>query len=341
MARGEVILRQWNLLKALQTRGEGIPLKNLASQFDVSERTIQRDFEILQELGFPIAHEEDDYGKRFWRMPHDFFRTGPFVLSLTEAVSLLLAERVLTPLAGTYLAEGLLTVLEKIRSQVPQRALDYFSELDETIHVRRMGAADYSEHADTIRTLVDAARAEKTVEVSYRAIWRGAEYTTAFDPYGLIYYDGDLFTIGRSHRADDVRMLKVTRILEAQGTDRGFTRPVDFRLEDEFRTSFGILRSGSEPVEVTVRFTGATAALVAERVWHESQQLTWLPAEETLFEQPSDELDTLMARYRLSGVAEFKRWIKGFGEQAEVLNPAWLRAELYAELRDAAERHAP
>lgn len=176
----------------------------------------------------------------------------------------------------------------------------------------------------------------ETVEVRYRAIWRRAEYTTAFDPYGLIYYDGDLFTIGRSHRADDVRMLKVTRVLDTQKTDRGFERPADFNLENEFRSSFGILRSGDEPVQITVRFTGASAALVAERVWHESQQLAWLPAEETLFEQPSDQPDTLVARYRLSGVAEFKRWIKGFGDQAEVLKPAWLRVELYAELRDAA-----
>ena len=76
MARGEQILRHWNLLKTLQTRGEGMPLRQLAEEFEVSERTIQRDFEMLQELGFPIAHQEDEYGKRYWRMPHDFFRTS-------------------------------------------------------------------------------------------------------------------------------------------------------------------------------------------------------------------------------------------------------------------------
>ena len=77
MARGELILRQWNLLKTLQTRGEGVPLRQLAEELGVSERTIQRDFEILEEVGFPIEHQEDEYGKRFWRMPADFFRTGP------------------------------------------------------------------------------------------------------------------------------------------------------------------------------------------------------------------------------------------------------------------------
>ncbi len=101
MARGEQILRQWNLLKTLQTRGEGIPLRRLADEFGVSERTIQRDFDVLEELGFPVEHDEDEYGKRFWRMPHDFFKTGPLVLGLTKAVSLHLAVSLFTPLAGT------------------------------------------------------------------------------------------------------------------------------------------------------------------------------------------------------------------------------------------------
>jgi predicted DNA-binding transcriptional regulator YafY len=56
MARGELILRQWNLLKMLQTRGEGMPLRDIAEAFEVSERTVQRDFEVLQELGFPIEY---------------------------------------------------------------------------------------------------------------------------------------------------------------------------------------------------------------------------------------------------------------------------------------------
>jgi len=55
MPQGEQIQRQWNLLRALQTRGEGIPLAQLAQDFEVSPRTIQRDLELLQELGFPSS----------------------------------------------------------------------------------------------------------------------------------------------------------------------------------------------------------------------------------------------------------------------------------------------
>ena len=262
VSRGNQILRQWNLLRMLQTRGEGVPFDQLATEADVSERTIQRDFEILQELGFPIDHDDDEYGKRFWRMPHDFFRTGPFVLSLTEAISLHLAERLLTPFAGTFLADGLQTVLDKVRSLVPQKAMDYFAPLDETIYVRRTGVTDYSSFADTIRTVVDGARDSRTVEARYRAIWRGDEYTTRFDPYGMVFYDGDLFAVGRSHRADAIRIFKVTRILSAEATTDSFERPANFSLEDQFRSSFGIFQASGTPVDISVKFSGGADSAV-------------------------------------------------------------------------------
>lgn len=339
MSRGNQILRQWNLLQMLQTRGEGLALSRLAADADVSERTIQRDFEILQELGFPIEHDEDEYGKRFWRMPHDFFRSGPLVLSLTEAISLHLAERLLTPLSGTYFAEGLQTLLEKIRSLVPQQALDYFAALDETIYVRRAGMTDYAPFADKIRTVVDGARDETTMVVQYRAIWRGEEYTTLFDPYGMVFYDADLFVVGHSHRAGAIRIFKMTRILSVEATTESFERPSNFSLEEQFRSSFGIFQATGTPVDIAVKFTGGVAALVEERVWHESQQLSWQPAEETLFEQLPNEPETLVATFRLSGVLEFKRWIKSFGDQAEVVSPAWLREQIRDELFAAAKRH--
>lgn len=339
MARGEQILRQWSILKTLQTRGEGIPLRQLAEEFEVSERTIQRDFEVLEELGFPIEHEEDEYGKRFWRMPHDFFKTGPLVLGLTEAVSLHLAESFFTPLAGTHFADGLQTILDKVHSLIPAKALEYFRQLDETLYVRRSGITDYSGHAETIRVLSDAVGSKRVVEVTYRAIWRGAEYTTLFDPYGLVYYEGDLFLVGRSHRADAVRIFKVTRITSAALTDQAFERPADFSLEEHFRTSFGIFHASGEPVDIVVRFRGPVAALVEERVWHESQRLEWLPGEETLFEPQPDEPEALLASFRLANLVEFKRWLKGYGDMAEVVKPDWLRQELRTELLAAAGQY--
>lgn len=341
MARGELIQRQWNLLKTLQTRGEGMPLRELAHQFGVTERTVQRDFEALQELGFPIEYDQDDSGKRYWRMPHDFFSTGPLVIGLTEAISLHLAERLITPLSGTLFSEGLHSLLNKIRSLVPDKALAYFAELDDTVYVRRLGHTDYAERADVIRTLADAARSERQVEITYQSFWRGEQYTTRCDPYGLVYYDGDLFFVGRSHRAHDVRVFKFTRIENAAPTTDSFQRPADFSLEAHFRDSFGITRTDAEAVLIQVRFTGPAAALVHERVWHDSQQLSWLPTEGTLFDSSPTDPHVLLGTFTLNAVAEFKKWILGFGRHAEVLGPEWLRCEMIEELRTATAHYHP
>jgi predicted DNA-binding transcriptional regulator YafY len=335
MARGEQILRHWNLLRTLQTRGQGLTLKDLADEHDVSQRTIQRDFEILQEMGFPIDFQEDEYGKRFWRLPHDFFKAGPLILSLTEALSLHLAEHLFAPLAGTLFADGLLTIRDKIRSQIPAPALEYFRGLDELVHVRRTGVTDYSTHAGTIRVLTEAAQRLRIVELTYESLWRQDRYTTAVAPYGLVFFDGDLFLLGRSDKAQAIRIFKVTRITDARLTEQHFERPAEFRLDEHFRNTFGIVRSGGAPMEIVVRFTGPAAALVEERLWHESQQTEWLQAERTLFEESEPAQGTLLATFRLANVVEFKRWIKSFGADAEVVRPESLRRELATELRAA------
>ncbi len=322
----------------LQTRGEGIPLGDLASETGVTERTIQRDLETLKKLGFPLEHDSDEQGKRFWRMPYDFFSSGSLALSLTEAISLHLADKVLSPLSGTYLADGIGTVVKKVRSLLPSKALEYFSALDEMIYVRRTGVTDYAESGPIIRTIIDACRDSATLKLSYRAIWRGEEYETKFDPFGVVLYDADLFVVGYSHRSGATRIFKAARITEAAILDEGFERPKDFKLEEQFRSSFGIFQADGKVVEIIVRFTGVAAAYVEERIWHESQQLSWQPAEETLFEQPADDA-ALIATFRLAGVVEFKRWIKGFGDQAQILKPKSLRDELRDELRAALQNY--
>ncbi|HSW45656.1 MAG TPA: WYL domain-containing protein [Phycisphaerae bacterium] len=340
MPQGEQIQRHWNLLRTLQTRGEGVPLAQLARDFGVSERTIQRDFETLQEQGFPIEYEEDAYGKRFWRMPHNFFKSGAMTLSLTEAVSLHLAERFFAPLAGTHFAEGLESALTKIRSLIPSKAMDYFSELNGRLYVRPFGSTDYSGQADAIRLLDEAIWKDRTVEVDYRSLWRGDSYSTLYDPYGLVLHLDDLFLVGRSHRAQAIRIFKVNRILAVRPTDKGFTRPADFNLENLFRSSFGIIRSGGESTEIVVRFTGMAAAVVEERIWHDSQKLQWRPTEAGLFDGECNDSDSLVATFQLSEVVEFKRWLKGFGDRAVVIKPEWLRNEIREELLSAAARYA-
>ena len=114
------------------------------------------------------------------------------------------------------------------------------------------------------------------------------------------------------------------------------TAPQDRRDADRRDSREGARNRGAE---VRRGRSGAAAALVEERVWHESQRLERLPVEDTLFEELKDEPHAVLATFRLSDLVEFKRWIKGFGEQAEVLKPTSLRREMREELLAASRRH--
>jgi predicted DNA-binding transcriptional regulator YafY len=340
MPRGEQLIRHWNLLRLLQTRGTGTALSTLAGEFGVSERTIQRDLECLAELGFPLDFEEDEYGKRFWRLPHDFLRNSSLIVTLPEAVALHLAGRLFAPLSGTHFEEGMKGILAKIRTMVPEKALAYFSDLENTLQVRPFAKTDYAQIRDFVAVFDQGVRESRSIEVAYHSLWRNASYTTQYDPYGLVLHLDDLFAVGWSHRAGDTRIFKLSRVRSATLTEHTFDRPEDFDLGAFFASSFGIVQTAHDPIEVVVQFESPAAGMVQERIWHDSQRLQWLSSDPDLFEHESQDSGPLVATFKLGEVTEFKKWVKGFGEQALVLKPDWLRAEIHREFLAAAAAYA-
>lgn len=131
----------------------------------------------------------------------------------------------------------------------------------------------------------------------------------------------------------------MSRILGVQTTRDHFVRPENFDLKALFHNSFGIVQSNKPPITISVRFCGPAAGVVEERIWHDSQRLQWLPSDRTLFDS-TDNRDALIATFELSELVEFKRWLKGFGDQAVVLSPDWLRTGIRDELLHAANLYA-
>ena len=70
------LLRQWKLLQMLAESRTGIPLANLAADFEVSDRTIRRDLVLLQTVGFQIEEINGDRGKKRWKMKPFAEQTG-------------------------------------------------------------------------------------------------------------------------------------------------------------------------------------------------------------------------------------------------------------------------
>lgn len=307
MARGDSLLRQWNLLKALQSHHYGLSVDELAERLECDKRTVQRDLKALDGL-FPLEAETRDYGKKFWTLPDHMTTSGELQLTLTEMISLYLGEQLLTPLAGTPMGDGLTSALEKIRAVLPRKALLYFEELEETFLFKAVGREDYSEHDGQIATLNRAIVDEEAVRLTYASASRGEEVATTFHPYGMILLGASLYCVGHMAEYDEIRTLRVSRIVDVQPTGKEFERPRRFSLARHTAGAFGVFNSGQAQL-IRVEFSGWAATNVREVQWHESQEIT------------ADDGETLTADFRLTSTVEFKRWLLGFGRHAKVLEP--------------------
>lgn len=319
MARGEPLIRQWNLLQTLQAFHFGQAEDDLAERLDCCKRTVQRDLKVLQQVGFPVFYEDRDYGKRFWRIESKALDHGGLTLSMTEMLSLYLSQQLLAPLAGTQFGEGLNTALEKIKALLPKSALGYFFD-DRTLLVKNLPGQDYSGKDKEIAIINKAMADSRVLKVRYHSQSKGKDFDATFHPYGLVFLGTNLYCIGLLVEYGEVRTLKVSRIVGVQLTGQVFERPSDFSLRAYTHGSFGIFTSGKFQT-IRARFTGWAATSLREMTWHTSQKIV------------KDTKAGVVAEFELSDTTEFRRWILGFGGQATITSPKSLATAIQSELK--------
>jgi predicted DNA-binding transcriptional regulator YafY len=334
MSRGEPLIRQWNLLKTLQKHRFGVGIDELAREMECSKRQVQRDLAVLVQVGFPVSHETRDFGKRFWRMPSEFIQRDGLMLNLTEMLSLFLSRQVLAPLTGTQYGDGLATALDKIKAVLAPQALAHFEDLDENLLVKQVGQQDYSGHDKQIAIINQAMNDGRVLRIRYRSASKGRELTTRFHPYGLVFFGMNLYCIGHLEEYDEVRTLKVLRLLGVEMTAETFEKPPTFSLKAYTRGAFGVFH-GSVFGTVKIRFTGWAATNVREQKWHASQQIIKDSRGGGNGPRRRAGEDCVIATFELAETTEFKRWLLGFGRYAVVMSPRKLAAELKAEFRQA------
>lgn len=320
MARGDTLKRQWALVQALQSHRYGLTIEELAEKVECTRRTIQRDINVLRDVGLPIQHEVfDTQGQRRYTLPHGYLDRNDLLLTITEALSLYLAKAFMAPLAGTSLGEAFNQLVNRIEQSLSGKTVRHFKDLQSLLLFLPSGQPDYSKSRPIVAAIEAAIRERRVLNITYHSQWRGDDYATDVHPYGLVFWESDFYLVGHSCRASDLRCFKITRISRTQPTTRSFVKPDDFYLADYFSSSISITRGG-QPFDALVRFTGPAMNLVAERRWHPSQKIT------------HHTKDHLLVKLRISDAIGLTQWVRSFGPHAELLAPQRLRCQIKEQL---------
>jgi len=314
--RGEQIARVLKLVHLLQGRGR--TLQQLRAELNVTKRTIQRDIAVLEQAGFPIVSVPRNRSI-YWRLAYDPVLEGPLDLTQQERMALYFGRGLLKPLAGTPFFEAIESALAKIGAGISAPGHTLLHSFDSQIGIAAFGTKDFTRSREVIAALTRAIQHHFTVKITHATPQHRNAVEYRLDPYRLHYHQGGLYLIALDHAKDDLRTFAVERIRTVVLTRSRFTQPPAATLDELQSTAFQLIHG--EPQLVRIRFSPEQAPYIAERKWHESQ---------TLEPQPDG---SVILSLRVASLWEVKRWLCGWGADAEILSPATLRIELRESAR--------
>jgi len=322
--RGDQLIRQWKIVTLLSGR-VGRSLDQLKAELGVTKRTIQRDIAVLEAVGIPVVSEPRD-GTVYWRVVNPMRDSADPSFTLPELMALYFSRDLLRVLHGSPMQDALDSALQKIGARLPAAGHDLLRRLKEQTAVSVIGWKDYSKSSAIIDALNRAIRHRLSVRISHKPLKAPEARMRIVDPYRLWYAGDGLYLIAHDHVKGATRTFAVERIGSVSTTNQRFTVKEDFDFEAFKRTAFPV--HGGEPQSVRIRFSPDQAPYVMERHWHDSQKL--IPQEG----------GSLVLELQVGNLWEVKRWLIGWGADAEVLEPGDLGQSIRAECKAILERRA-
>src|SRR5512145_2982955 len=101
--RNAEVIRQWKILKRIEA-GRYTTSAEMAAEHGVTERTIRRDLEALQEAGFPLYDDRAD-GRKVWRLVEGYKQRLTQSFTLSELAALYFSRNMLAFLRGAPFAQ--------------------------------------------------------------------------------------------------------------------------------------------------------------------------------------------------------------------------------------------
>ena len=322
--RSNQLVRQWRILRTLESSRQGVTAAELAAEEGCHPRTIWRDIEALQAAGFPLYSEKDGHKSR-WNFVETYKFHLPVPFTVTELMSLYFYRDILSIFKETVFYESLDELFRKVKSTLPPESLSYLRRIEQTFHIGFKPFKDYSEFKEIINQINEAVLDARVIEMRYYSMSAGRESTRRVDPYKVWFFNGTLYLIGWCHVHDEVRMFVLDRIRLLHVTDVRFIPPDGFDLDEYMQDAFGVIRTDAE--KVVIKFDPGLERYVRENIWHPSQT----------FRKHKD--GSLLMTIEVGGLREVMGWVLGFGRQAEVLKPAHLRRAVAEELAAAADQY--
>ncbi|HNT55354.1 MAG TPA: WYL domain-containing protein [Anaerolineaceae bacterium] len=300
------------LLMLLQTRSP-IPAADLARELEVSERTIYRDMEALSAAGVPVYTSRGPGGGCCLVADYRTTLTG---LTAAEIRALFMLN-VPGPLDELGVSHELKGALRKLSAALPAaQALDDGQS-------RQRFYLDSSwwppvEGATQLDVLRQAVWSDSWLQLRFRSFISG-EIELMVAPLGLVSKAGIWYLVYQFQ--DQVRSLKVERIVQAEILPGTFTRPAGFDLGTFWRDWCQDMEQENRRYTVVLRAAPGIRPRLLQHLGGQARQ-AFADAD------PPDEAGWMQLVLGFDSLVSARDRLLSYGSAVEVLAPAALRLSL-------------
>ncbi len=294
---------------------------------DAFARRFYADRSELEALGIMLAVEKPVDGlveQENYSLPPENFHLPPIEFTDQELAALHTALQLLD---GEFAyAEPLRLALQQISWGRPSPLT---SPEQNTVALGITGSPGGHEVSQRLAKIETAIFRRKTVVFDYYTMERDELGTRRVDPYQLLYQGGQFYVVGRSHERDAIRVFRLSRIRGKVGyatkAEHDFQRPADFdprAYANRIDWQFG------DPIGTAEIWIGNRIAWQIERHFGRYGGIR----------SAGDGGDLLFVT-PYANARQVVAWVLGLGENARIVGPPELAAELGERLRLLTERH--
>jgi len=282
-----------------------VTAQELAERFEVSQRTIYRDIETLNSAGVPIIGE---LGVGYSIM--EGYRLPPVMFSREEAVSFLIAEKILEKYGDAQYKKHFQTALFKIKSVLRGAEKGLAEEMGERITVIKNVEQNIILDKNLpliIRSLTD----KEILKVDYLMLLQEDKQTSLIEPIGIINENGNWLTIAFNHENNLYKKFRIDRMVQLKLTGEKSSR-THISLDDFLAQG----RSNQTVYKPVIAIKKEVAHYIEEQ-----KHLYGLVEER-------DDNDYIEMTFKTTCLQTFCRWFLTIADNAKVLQPKELKSLL-------------
>jgi predicted DNA-binding transcriptional regulator YafY len=313
----ETLLRQWQMLRLIPRYPSKITASVLKTKLDaeglgVTKRTVERDLNELS-LTFPLTQDSRSkpYGWSWQKDAPSFDLPG---LTHHEALLLVMVEQNLKSILPTTTLTAMGPYFKMAEMRLSEhaklsKAKPWPGKVRSVPTSQPLFPPTIDSHVQ--QAVFDALLEDKQLQIKYRKKGESEFVDYRIHPLALVQRGPVFYLCVRIYDYQDVRLLVLHRIVEANILEQSVVVPDGFNLDDA--VAHGLMGFGAgDEVSLTLRFPKAYGEHLYE---------TPLSLDQTI-EEKSD--DHLIVRAVVPKTQQLIWWLRAFGDNVEVLHPEGL-----------------